>query len=303
MSTELSLGATVVALKCAAEPTRLRLLALLAHGELSVTEVCKVLGQSQPRVSRHLRLLTEAGFLDRFREQQSIYYRTPARLPAYGWLKQLLEQVDVREPMLRRDRDKVALVLAARGKAAAGELRRQQRLPTDPLLSPELTDALMQEVGPVSVGELLDIGTGNGELLTILARRARHAVGIDISAAALRMARTRLHGAGLSHCEFRRGDMYDLPCDDASFDTVSMDRLLARAARPGDALREAARALRPSGRLIVVEQVEQLQGESRERPVQQLRSWLAEAGLAAARLRPCDVGTEQFLIATARRTT
>jgi ubiquinone/menaquinone biosynthesis C-methylase UbiE len=81
-----------------------------------------------------------------------------------------------------------------------------------------------------------------------------------------------------------------------------MDRLLARAARPGDALREAARALRPSGRLIVVEQVEQLQGDCRERPVQQLRSWLAEAGLSAARLRPCDVGGEQFLIATARRT-
>ncbi len=291
-----------MALKCAAEPTRLRLLALLGHGELSVSEVCKVLGQSQPRVSRHLRLLTEAGFLDRFREQQSMYYRTPARLPAYGWLRQLLEQVDVSEPQLRRDRERVAQVLAARARAAAGVLRRQQQAPADGQLAMELTDALLQEIGPVGVGELLDIGTGSGELLTALARRARHAVGIDISSAALRVARTRLHGAGLSHCEFRRGDMYELPCEDASFDTVSMDRLLARALRPVDALREAARALRPSGRLIVVEQVEQLQGEGRERPLQQLRSWLAEAGLAAARLRPCDVGDGQYLIATARHT-
>ena len=289
-----------MALKCAAEPTRLRMLALLGHGELSVSEICKVLGQSQPRVSRHLRLLTEAGFLDRFREQQSIYYRTPARLPAYGWLKQLLEQVDVTEPMLRRDRERVAQVLAARGRAAAHELQRQQLAPADGQLGEALTSALLQEIGPVGVGELLDIGTGNGELLTALARRARHAVGIDISSAALRVARTRLHGAGLSHCEFRRGDMYELPCDDASFDTVSMDRLLARAARPVDALREAARALRPSGRLIVVEQLEQLQGEGRERPLQQLRSWLTDAGLTAARLRPCDVGDGQYLIATAR---
>jgi ArsR family transcriptional regulator len=289
-----------MALKCAAEPTRLRMLALLGHGELSVSEICKVLSQSQPRVSRHLRLLTEAGFLDRFREQQSIYYRTPARLPAYGWLKQLLEQVDVSEPMLRRDRERVAQVLAARGRAAVHELQRQQLAPADGQLGEALTSALLQEIGPVSVGELLDIGTGNGELLTALARRARHAVGIDISSAALRVARTRLHGAGLSHCEFRRGDMYELPCDDASFDTVSMDRLLARAARPVDALREAARALRRAGRLIVVEQLEQLQGEGRERPLQQLRSWLADAGLTAARLRPCDVGDGQYLIATAR---
>ena len=300
MSTEHSLSATVMALKCAAEPTRLRMLALLGHGELSVTEICKVLNQSQPRVSRHLRLLTEAGFLDRFREQQSIYYRTPARLPAYGWLRQLLEQVDVSEPMLRRDRERVAQVLAARGRAAVHELQRQQLAPVDEQLGEALTSVLLQEIGPVSVGELLDIGTGNGELLTALARRARHAVGIDISSAALRVARTRLHGAGLSHCEFRRGDMYELPCEDASFDTVSMDRLLARAARPVDALREAARALRPSGRLIVVEQLEQLQGEGRERPLQQLRSWLADAGLMAARLRPCDVGAGQYLIATAR---
>jgi ArsR family transcriptional regulator len=270
MSTDHSLNATVAALKCAAEPTRLRLLALLGHGELSVGEICRVLGQSQPRVSRHLRLLTEAGFLDRFREQQCIYYRTPARLPAYGWLKQLLEQVDTRETLLRRDRERAAQVSALRAKAATTELRGQSQSQLAATLPTELTDVLMQEIGPVSVGELLDIGTGSGELLTLLARRARHAIGIDISAAALRVARTRLHGAGLSHCEFRRGDMYDLPLDDASFDTVSMDRLLADAARPADALREAARALRPAGRLIIVEQ---LRGEGGERPLQQLRGW------------------------------
>jgi ArsR family transcriptional regulator len=138
-------------------------------------------------------------------------------------------------------------------------------------------------------------------LLTLLARRSRHAVGIDISVAALRVARTRLHGAGLSHCEFRRGDMYELPCDDASFDTVSMDRLLANAAQPAAALREAARALRPSGRLLIVESVEQLRGNGGEQSLQQMRGWFAAAGLSPARLRPCDFGSGQFLIASARR--
>ena len=92
---------------------------------------------------------------------------------------------------------------------------------------------LLEELGPASVGELLDIGTGSGLMLEILGPRARHAIGIDISAPALRLARTRVHGAGLAHCEFRRGDMYSLPYEDASFDTVTMDRVLALSRAAG----------------------------------------------------------------------
>ena len=94
-------------LKSVAEPTRLRLVTLLGHGELTVGEICRVVGQSQPRVSRHLRLLTEAGLLDRFREQQRVYYRTPAAIPRVGWLDELLASVDPEDPALQRDRVRV----------------------------------------------------------------------------------------------------------------------------------------------------------------------------------------------------
>jgi ubiquinone/menaquinone biosynthesis C-methylase UbiE len=113
------------------------------------------------------------------------------------------------------------------------------------------------------VGELLDVGTGSGLMMQILGPRARRAVGLDISAPALRLARTRVHGAGLSHCEFRRGDMYSLPFDDASFDTVSIDRVLASADRPAATIAEAARTLRADGRLIVIEDFDQIGTRSR----------------------------------------
>jgi len=304
MSTGDRLDALVAALKSAAEPTRLRLLALLSHGELAVGEICKVLGQSQPRVSRHLRLLTEAGFLDRFREHQCIYYRTPAHTTRYGWLRQLLDGMDRDEPQLRRDRERVVQVVAARGHAAKRELeRRPSAAPAGEDATEQFAAAVLAEVGPTGVGELLDIGTGTGGLMALLARRARHAVGIDISAPALRLARARVHGAGFSHCEFHRGDMYELPCEDAAFDTVTMDRVLADAQRPAAAIGEAARALRPGGRLIVVDRFDRfdrLEGPATH-PLQQLRRWFAQAGLETHRLRPCDLDCGHYLIATARR--
>jgi DNA-binding transcriptional ArsR family regulator/precorrin-6B methylase 2 len=300
MSSKAGLDAMVQALKSAAEPTRLRLLALLAHGELQVGELCKVLGQSQPRVSRHLRLLTEAGFLDRFREQQCVYYRTPARVVGFGWLHQLLEQMDDSEPALKRDRERVTQVLAARARAATRALQAAEQAEAAAGPAPELAAVLLEEVGPTNVQELLDVGTGAGGLMQLLARRARHAVGIDVSVPALRIARTRLHSAGLRHCEFHRGDMYELPCEDHSIDLVSMGRMLAAADRPVAALTEAARVLRSGGRLLIVEQIDEWMALGQKQPLQQLRAWLAEAGWQAARVRPCDLPQGHHLIVTAR---
>lgn len=295
MTIKARLDASVLALKCAAEPTRLRLLALLSHGELQVGEICRILGQSQPRISRHLRLLTEAGFLDRFREQQCVYYRTPVTSVQMGWLRQLLDEMARGEPQLQRDHERMTQVIAVRGRLAARRLRRTD---ADGL---QFAEPLLEEIGPVGVGQLLDIGTGSGAVLELLARRARHAVGIDISTHALQLARARVHGAGLSHCEFHRGDMYALPVDDATFDTVTMDRVLADASRPEAVIGEAARALRGGGRLIIVEQMERLESQLPTRPLQQLRGWLTAAGLQAERLRPCPLQGGDFLIATARR--
>jgi SAM-dependent methyltransferase len=293
------LGQVVRALKGAAEPTRLRLLVLLSHGEFTVGELCTVLGQSQPRISRHLRLLTEAGFLDRFREQQCVYYRAPVMGRPLEWSRLLLSMLNPDAAMLRRDRECAARVVRQRADVAV-QLMPGAAPGTEPGPRQELHDVLIDELGPSSVGEMLDIGTGSGLMLEILGPRAEHAVGIDISAPALRLARTRVHGVGLSHCEFRRGDMYELPCEDGAFDLVTIDRVLAQADRPTAVLAEAARTLRPDGRLVAIEDFEQLASGATDNPLAQLRRWLTAAGFTDVRLRPCDLAARHFILALAR---
>jgi len=302
----------VQALKSAAEPTRLRLLFLLSQAEYTVGELATVLNQSQPRISRHLRLLTEAGFLDRFREQQCVYYRASNNGRNLAWLRQVVAMADPDAPMLRRDRERAVKVVGDRARVAA-QLLAAVETPASGAGSaagialataadaPEWSRLLLEELGPAPVGELLDIGTGSGLMLQILGPRARRAVGLDISAPALRLARTRVHGAGLAHCEFRRGDMYSLPYDDASFDTVSIDRVLAAAARPAAVIAEAARTLKADGRLIIVEDFEQIEARATDNPLAQLRRWLAAAGMSADRLRPCDLGGRHFIVALAHQ--
>jgi len=288
------LGQVVQALKGAAEPTRLRLLVLLSHGEFTVGELCRILGQSQPRISRHLRILIEAGFLDRFREQQCVYYRAPVLGRALDWSRLLLSMLDPEAAALRRDREHAARVVRERRTTGAGAAG------TEEVAAREVLEGmLLEELGPAGVGELLDIGTGTGLMLEILGPRARHAIGIDLSAPALRLARTRVHGAGLSHCEFRRGDMYGLPFEDGVFDTVTMDRVLAPAVQPRAAIAEAARMLRAGGRLLIVEDFEAIGARAPDNAIAELRRWLAGAGLDTGRLRPCDLPGGHFLMAVA----
>src|SRR5579863_6907432 len=311
------LAEVVRALKSAAEPTRMRLLFLLSQAEYTVGELAVVLNQSQPRISRHLRLLTEAGFLDRFREQQCVYYRAPSNGRYLEWQRQLLGMADPDAQVLKRDRERAVKVVGNRALVAARQLNAAQAATGGPdadtgaktgaeatglaggSAGSELSSLLLEELGPTPVGELLDIGTGSGLMLQILGPRARHAVGVDISVPALRLARTRIHGAGLSHCEFRRGDMYSLPYDDASFDTVSIDRVLAAAERPAAAIAEAARTLRPDGRLIVIEDFDQIDARASDNPLSQLRRWFAAAGMNTDRLRPCDLAGRHFIVALA----
>jgi ArsR family transcriptional regulator len=291
-------GFAVQALKGLAEPTRLRLLALLGHGELTVGEICRVLGQSQPRVSRHLRLLAEAGFLDRFREQQCVYYRTPATGARSAWVRELLAAIDPDDPALQRDRVRMRVVVGDRGRMAAGVLAAS--LPADPE-DAGLGALLREELGPVALGELLDIGTGTGRMLEVLGSQATHAIGVDLSAPALRLARARVHGRGLAHCEFHRGDMYALPFEAGTFDTVTIGRVLAGAERPVAVLIEAARTLRRSGRLLVVERFDDIEACTGTNPLHSLRQWLDRSDLRLARLRPCDLASGHYLIALVRQ--
>jgi ArsR family transcriptional regulator len=225
-----------------------------------------------------------------------VYYRAPVQGRTLEWSRQLLSMLDPQSPVLRRDREHAAQVVRERatvGDGAGGVDAERSRA--------VLEEVLLEELGPAGVGELLDIGTGTGLMLQILGPRARHAVGIDLSAPALRLARTRVHGAGLSHCEFRRGDMYGLPFEDGTFDTVTMDRVLAPASQPRAALSEAGRMLRAGGRLLIVEDFEAIEARAPDNALAELRRWLAGAGLEAGRLRPCDLTEAHLIIALARR--
>jgi len=299
MSTDLTTA--LQALRAAAEPTRLRLLALLSHAELSVGEICDVLAQSQPRVSRHLKLLGDAGLLDRFREQHWVYYRVPASGAGERIVAELMRLIDPEDPVLTLDRERLRNVLERRAAQLGASLREgRDGAGVDELLR-DLDVALLAELRDVPVGELLDIGTGSGHVLSLLAPRATRAVGLDHSSDALRLARSRLHGAGLAHCEFQRGDMFALPFPPAAFDTVIMDRALSETDRSTAAIAEASRVLKPGGHLVLVEDFDQLADAGDGNPLATLRAWLADAGLACERFRPVDTSATHLVLAVAVR--
>lgn len=287
----------IAVLRAAAEPTRLRLLALLARAEMTVGEICEVVGQSQPRVSRHLKLLTDAGLLDRFREQHWVYYRAPASGSTRDTVMQVLALVDENDDVLCRDRQRMAEVIAERGRRAADQLA---GIPW-PASSALVDEAVLGELDNEPIGALLDVGTGGGHFLSLLGAQAVRAVGVDISSDALRLARTKVHGAGLSHCELQHADMYALPFGAPLFDTVTVDRVLASAERPLVALREIARTLKQGGRAIVIEDFEALALVEGTNPIATLRQWLAASGLTCLKIRPVDSEAGHLLVALARR--
>jgi ubiquinone/menaquinone biosynthesis C-methylase UbiE/DNA-binding transcriptional ArsR family regulator len=244
-------------LRAAAEPTRLRLLAICAEGELTVSEITRILGQSQPRVSRHLRLLLSAGLLISFRERHWVYYRTPAKGPAAQLVHRLLELLPRDDETLGLDRTRLEQVQAERARAAADYLRFNAedwaQLREAQVNTAQINRTILAELGGEPIGDLLDIGTGAGHLLKLLGKDAESAIGVDISTQMLLVARSNLHAAGLKEVMVRHGDMYHLPFADGSFDTVTLDQVLYQAENPAAVVAEAARLLRPGGRVLVVD--------------------------------------------------
>jgi ubiquinone/menaquinone biosynthesis C-methylase UbiE len=288
-------------LRALAEPTRCRLLALLGHGELTVGEIADTLGQSQPRISRHLKILSDVGALERFREEQRIYYRLTGGTQAAELVEQALRPVPKGDPVLRTDRERLSRVLEKRVRSAAAAWEDVRRSAESTYSDERLVQAVRREVGEESLGDLLDVGTGSGSMLRVLGSLANHAVGLDASAQALRVARAKVHGAGLNHCVFKRGDMYALPFEAGTFDAVAFDHVLSAAERPGVALKEAARVLRRGGRVIVVEDNERLGAASKDKPQATLREWLERAGMECRKLKQVGVNRSHLLFALAQR--
>jgi ArsR family transcriptional regulator len=262
-------------MKMLGDPIRLRLVALCRQGECSVSELTRVVDQSQPRVSQQLKLLCEAGLLERFRDGKRVFYRVPGEREAGDALRSLLDLIPRDDPILAAD---WALLRQRRGQRIAPV----DGFPADDLASRALHRAILDLTVTAPVGDLLDVGCGRGSLLKLLASRARRAVGVDIDANARQLARAELLLAGVPNCSLRKGDMYRLPFADDEFTTIIIDDVLADAHSPARALREARRLLRPGGRLFILESVV-------DRPIRELQAslarWSAAAGLRLAPAR------------------
>ncbi|MBV9786330.1 MAG: metalloregulator ArsR/SmtB family transcription factor [Acidisphaera sp.] len=250
------MDALLATLRACAEPTRLRLLALAARGVFCVGELAEILGQSQPRLSRHLRLLCEAGLLERAREANNVWFALPAAAAA-GLAGEVLARLPEDDPVLAADRRHAARVLAERARAASDSFVRQgadwDEMRALGLPAEAVETALLRLLPAGGLGRALDIGTGTGRLLELLAPRLSSGLGVDASRAMLALARTRLSRPDLTHCGVRLADMYRLPLPDGGFDLVLLQMVLHYAEDPAGVLAEAFRVLRPGGRVILVE--------------------------------------------------
>jgi len=250
----------LTALSASADPTRLRLLALAASGAFCVNDFCEILGQSQPRLSRHLKLLSEAGFLTRAREGTNVWF-TLAQGSHGRLARDILGHLPEDEPLLEADLRGAARVLAERARQATAEFTangadwdemRALDLPADAVETRLL--ALIGQIAPAAgFGRMLDIGTGTGRLLEILAPRIGEGLGIDASRAMLALARVRLAKPEFSHITVQLADMYALPLTAQKYDLVVLHMVLHHATDPEAVLREARRVLAPGGRLVLVD--------------------------------------------------
>lgn len=249
-----ALDTHVARLKAVADPTRLRLLNICLSGEFTVSELTRILGYSQPRVSRHLRTLVDAGLLIRFREQHFVFYRVPSDLAVREQVHAFLSGLSAEDATLSQDQAVIERVLDARDARARAVLAAaSDSLRIDPSFSRAAAEQIRAHVDLESLGNLLDIGTGSGRVLKVLAPYVTSAVGIDISSDMLAVARSNLAAAGLGNIMVRHGDMYRLPFADGAFDSVTIDNVLSDARWPARALREAARTLRPGGVMLLIE--------------------------------------------------
>lgn len=285
----------LAALRAAAEPTRLRIVALLAKGELTVSELVRTLGQSQPRISRHLKLLTEAGLLSRHREGSWVFHRLADDGPGAEVARQLnalLPRVDHRDGILNHDRSRLADVKYARHETAEAYFRdnakRWDKLRSLHVDDAEVEKAIGRMLPRTGIKNLLDLGTGTGRILEFLCPRAERGTGIDLSGEMLAVARANLDRAGCGNCRVQQGDLYQLPFPAATFDAITIHQVLHYLDEPAAAIAEAARVLAPGGRLVVVDflphQLENLRDEHNHRRLgfaaAEIEGWFTRAGLS-----------------------
>jgi len=287
---KLTAGQAVDVLRAAGEPTRLRILALLSHEELAVLELRRVLDQSQPRVSRHLKLLAEAGLVERFPDGAWVFYRLTTAGQASDLVAETLARMDPADPVLARDAEQLSRVRAERATDAAEYFARNaarwDEIRSLYVAETDVEQAILKAAGPGPFKRLVDLGSGTGRMLTLLAPRVDQALGLDLSQQMLNIARNHVAQAGLARCELRHGDIFGTRLPDASADLVIVHQVLHYLADPAAAVREAGRIVADPGKLIIVDfaphGLEFLREQHQHRRLgfsdAEIYRWLGEAG-------------------------
>jgi ArsR family transcriptional regulator len=288
----LSMDQAVEVLRAAGEPTRLRILALLAREELAVLELCRVLDQSQPRVSRHLKLLAEAGLVERFPDGAWVFYRLVVEGEPRRLVSEALDLIDPSDPVRVRDAEQLQKVRAEREADAhdyfARNAARWDEIRSLYVAEAEVEAAILEAAGQGPFKRLVDLGSGTGRMLTLLGPRAGQTVGLDLSQQMLNIARRHVAQAGLERCELRHGDIFGTGLPGQSADLVVVHQVLHYLNDPGAAVREAARLVAEDGALLIVDfaphRLEFLREQHQHRRLgfsgTEMERWLVDAGLS-----------------------
>lgn len=299
----------LTALRAAGEPTRLRILAILAEGELTVSELTQVLLQSQPRISRHLKLLADAGLVQRYPEGSWVFYRLHESGPVGALLAEITRNLPQDDHDILRDRermDEVRRDRAARAQAyfadnaANWDALRAQHIP-ETAVEAEISGLMAAD----GIGLLVDLGTGTGRMLEIFGSRAARAIGFDVSPDMLALARAKLDETGLQNCQVRQGDCNNVPLEDASANVVILHQVLHFLDDPQRALGEAARILVPGGQVLIADfgphEMEDLRDAHAHRRLGfadgEMQAMLTQAGLKAQPMTLLSSDTHQLSVA------
>ena len=257
MSSNFDTPTLVAALKAAAEPTRLRILLLLRAGELNVKDLTEILGQSQPRISRHLKLLSEAGLVERFREGSWVYFHVSDRTEGGRLALRLLDAVNRGDPLVRRDLERAEASKREREAAAQAYFGDHaadwDRIRALHVAEHDVEAAMREALGAGPFKQFLDLGTGTGRSLELFADRYERGLGLDVNQSMLALARAKLTMAAFGNAQVRHGDIYNLTMPDRVADAIVMHQVLHYLSEPQRAIAEAARVLAPGGRLLIVD--------------------------------------------------
>ena len=298
-------------LKAAGEPTRLRTLALLARGELAVGELAQALGQSQPRISRHLRLLVESGLVDRLPEGAWVFYRLADRPVERSFAETVLGRLDGADPAFVRDAARLAEIRTTRDAAAsayfAANAEDWARVRALHLPEADIEAALLALAGPGPFDLMVDVGAGAGRMLQLFADRARRVEGFDTSRQMLAIARAAIAHLPEGRATVRFGDVYDPPLPPGSADLVTIHHVLHFLADPARAILEAGALLKPGARLLISDfaphSLEFLRTQHQHRRLgfsdAEIAAWCASAGVTLERietLAPQAAGGERLTV-------